>query len=113
MACETRIRRNQTRAQRIKEVQDVATKVERGIASGKVKVTVGKQNGAVTFTGLTNEDRADVTDACIYRRILVSGSAQTRLAIKRAEMIAGRTISGQAVNQVHSHDGGITWHDNH
>jgi hypothetical protein len=62
----------------------------------------------VTFTGIADEERDGVTDACIYRRIMATGSALPRHMIAKAEQVAGRR---QVVGQgVHSHDGGASWH---
>ena len=69
---------------------------------------------AGAFSGLTEEERDGVTDACAYRRILVSGSQLALQAIARAEQLAGRGVNKQMVAQgYHSHDGGQTWHNGH
>ena len=112
MACETKLKRNQTANQRIAEAQKVVEKVSAGITAGRVKVVIGPQ-GAVAFQGISEQDRDGVSDACIYRRMLVSGSALARQAIARAEQLAGRKVSVQAVaSGVHTHDG-VTWHAGH
>lgn len=109
MACEGTRRRRQTLKQRISEVETVVKKVETGIVSGRIKVKVGKQ-GAVAFDGLTEQERDEVSDACIYRRVMVSGSALARAAVARAEQMAGVGVNRQVIGSgVHSHDGGKTW----
>ena len=114
MACETLRKRNQTLAERIAEVQRVVNIVNAGLVSGRVRAKVGPQ-GAVVFDGLTASERDDVTDACIYRRIVgAGGNPVARAALQRAEMLAGRAVNPTTVAQgVHSHDGGVTWHKGH
>lgn len=100
----------QTFSERVEEVKTAATKIAAMLAERKIGVKVGPQ-GAITFTGLSDEDRARMTDACIYRRIMSSGSVASKMAIQRAEQLAGRSVSKSVVaNGVHSHDGGASWH---
>ena len=81
------------------------------LAAGAVGVTIGAQ-GAIAFRNWT--DRAGLTDVCAYRRLLASGSPELRRAIARAEVIAGRKVSTQALAAgVHSHDNGATWNEGH
>lgn len=83
------------------------------LRKGWVKVKVGPQ-GAITFAGLTEEQRDGVTDACAYRRLMVTGSALARAQIAKAEQLAGRGVDRKVVsNGTHSHDGGKTWHHGH
>lgn len=113
MPCDTYTRRNQTLTQRKDEIKKVTDKTAAGLVNGKVVVKVGR-NGAVTFTGIPDDERAGITDGCIYRRIMVSGSALAKQKIVAAELRAGVTVNKQMVAQgVHSHDGGRTWHDGH
>lgn len=111
MPCETKLRQGQTLRARIDEIRERMKNVEAGLALGRIKATVGKQ-GAIAFAGLSAEERAGMTDGCIYRRIMsASGSAVARMAIQRAETAAGRTVDKLAIGQgVHSHDGGAHWH---
>lgn len=109
MPCDTRLKPKQTIQERAKEVRDAVTRLAQGLAAGRIKVKVGPQ-GAVAFEGFDNE-RDGVTDACAYRRIMATGSALARMHIAKAEQLAGRSVSKQAVAQgAHSHDGGHTWH---
>jgi hypothetical protein len=109
MTCDTRLAPRQTLAQRKAEVRKASAIIDKLIAQRKVGVKVGPQ-GAVTFTGVSDSDRAGMTDGCIYRMLTNGGSAAVRLAIHRAEMTAGRAVDRKAVAQgVHSHDGGNTW----
>jgi len=112
MACETVLRnKNQTRAERKKEVRDAAKALGQSLAMGLVKARVGPQ-GAITFEGWNNKD--GVSDACALRLIMAEGSGAAKLAIAKAEQLAGRKISSQALNSgVHSHDGGKTWNSGH
>jgi len=110
MPCDTRMKRNQSISQRKAEVDQVVKDVNSLLSSGKIKVVVDKKTGAVAFDGIDPNLRDDVTDACIFRRIMVSGSSLAKAKIMQAEMLAGRQINRQAVAQgVHSHDGGRTW----
>lgn len=114
MPCDTWTKPNQTLDERKKEVARVIYDINSLIAVGKVKPIVDKKTGAIAFDGLKDEIRDRVTDACIYRRLMVTGSTLTKNAIARAEQIAGRSVNKQVVAQgVHSHDGGKTWHSGH
>lgn len=113
MPCDTRLKPRQTIQQRASEVRKVAERVGSGLARGAIKAKVGPQ-GAITFTGISDDERDGVTDACIYRRLLVSGSALALAKIAQAEQLAGRTVDRKVVAQgVHSHDGGDHWHHGH
>lgn len=110
MPCDTRLKKNQTIQQRAAEVRTVVDNLARGLATGRYKAKVGPQ-GAIAFTGLTDEERDSVTDACAYRRLMASGSPMALQAIAKAEALAGRSVDRQAVAVgAHSHDGGRTWH---
>lgn len=114
MACETRLRnrygRRQTLTERKADVKQVMTDVNSLIAAGKVKPVVDRISGAVAFTGLSEDQRDGVSDACVYRQMMISGNSLTKMAIARAEQMAGRTVNRTALAQgVHSHDGGQTW----
>jgi hypothetical protein len=114
MPCDTRLKRGQTIQQRAAEVKKVAYDVNSLIAAGRVKPVVDKRTGAIAFQGLDDNIRDGATDACIYRRIMVSGSSLTKAALQRAEQLAGRSVDKQALAQGHhSHDGGATWHEGH
>lgn len=113
MPCDTWTQPNQTLEQRKEQVKSVIKRVEDLIAQRKVTVKVGA-TGGIAFVGLTDADRAKVTDACIYRRIMATGSALTKNAIQQAEKLAGRAVDKRAIaTGVHSHDGGNTWHHGH
>lgn len=113
MPCDTRAKRGQTLEQRKAEVRDITNKVMSGILQSRVKIKVSP-NGAVAFDGISEGERDGVTDACIYRRIMVSGPATVKAAIERAAQLQGRTINKAVINGgEHSHDGGKTWHSGH
>ena len=110
MPCYTNLRPRQTISERAAEVRKAIERLAENLASGKVKVVVGRQ-GAVAFQGWADTDRNRVTDACAYRQIMVRGSALARAAVARAEQIAGRSVDRKVVAQgVHSHNGGASWH---
>lgn len=111
MPCDRKLKAGQSIQQRALEIRKVTERIASGISTGLFKVKVSPQ-GAIAFVGLTDEQRDGVTDACAYRRIMVSGSALAKQAILRAEMLAGRPVDKQVIGQgAHSHDGGRTWHD--
>lgn len=111
MPCDTSRKRGQTIQERAAEVRKIVDNLGRALASGTVTVKIGPQ-GAPVFIGLTPQERDDVTDVCAYRRLMISGSSAAKLAIARAEIMAGRKINPLAVAQgVHSHDGGASWHN--
>jgi hypothetical protein len=109
MPCDTRPRRNQTLTQRKAEVRATVSSLDKLLAARRVKPIIGPQ-GAITFAGWSSTERNDVTDACAYRQLLVTGSALALAEIARAEAMAGRSVNKQALAVgVHSHDGGKTW----
>jgi hypothetical protein len=110
MPCDTKpFRPEQTLTERKEEVKKVIDMVAQEIVAGRVKPKVGPQ-GAIAFEGLTNEMRRGVSDACVLRRILSTGSAMARQQIARAEQLAGRRVDQKALaGGVHSHDGGASW----
>lgn len=111
MACDTQLQnRNQTLSQRKAQVKEIVTFTDELIRKNLVKVVVDKRTGAVAFTGMTDAERGGVSDACTYRMIMQTGTALAKQAIARAEQLAGRGVSRQALAQgVHSHDGGASW----
>jgi hypothetical protein len=111
MPCDRKLKAGQTIQQRVVEVKKAVERITTGLTTGKVKAVVSPR-GAIAFTGLTEDERDGVTDACAYRRIMVSGSALAKAAILKAELLAGRGVDKQVIGQgAHSHDGGRTWHD--
>lgn len=110
MPCDTKLKPNQTISERADEVRRATMKFAEGLASGRIRVKIGPQ-GAVAFEGINELDRDGVTDNCAYRRLMVQGSALAKMAIQRAEQLAGRGVDKKVVAQGHhSHDGGRTWH---
>jgi hypothetical protein len=111
MPCDRQLKANQTIQQRAEEIRKAVERISQGIATGRVKPRVGPQ-GAIAFDGITDAERDGVTDACAYRRILVSGSALVKAQLARAEQLAGRAVDKRVIGQgAHSHDGGRTWHN--
>jgi hypothetical protein len=111
MPCDTRLKPRQTISERKLEVQKMVAALDKALVSGRARLKVGPQ-GAVVIEGLTDEERDGVTDACAYRRLMISGSALAKAKIQQAEMLAGRGVSRQVLGVgAHSHDGGRTWHD--
>ena len=113
MPCDTRLKYRQTISQRAEEVRKATAKLAQQLASGQVKPKVNSKGG-IAFEGWTDADRDGVTDACVYRRLLVSGSSLAIAKITQAELLAGRSVDKKLLAQGHhSHDGGQTWHDGH
>lgn len=109
MPCNTKLKPRQTVSQRAAEVRKAAASIDKLLGAKKVTAKVGPQ-GAVTFTGIPDDVRDGMTDACIYRTITRTGSAAAKMAIQRAEQLAGRAVDRKTVALgVHSHDGGQTW----
>lgn len=109
MPCDTqRTSPQQTITERKEQIRDTIDQLAKDLIAGRVKPVVGP-NGAIAFAGFNQ--RNAITDNCAYRRIMVQGSAAAKMAIFRAEKLAGRSVSKQTVAAgVHSHDGGSTWH---
>jgi hypothetical protein len=113
MPCDTKLKQGQTISERATEVRAAVEQISQGLAAGRIKAVVSP-TGGVAFDGISQAERNGITDACAYRRLLVSGSSLAKAAIARAEQLAGRSVNRQAIAQgLHSHDGGKTWHNGH
>lgn len=114
MACDTQpYVPNQTLSERKAEVKKVIDLVAQEIVAGRVRPKVGAQ-GAIAFDGIPDAMRRGVSDACVYRRIMATGSAMAKQQLARAEQLAGRRVDQKALaGGHHSHDGGRTWHGGH
>lgn len=114
MPCDTRLKPSQTIKQRAVEVRAVVERTAAALAAGRVKAVIDRKTGAIAFAGISDADRDGVTDACMYRRMMATGSAQAKMALAKAEMLAGRSVSLQALaHGVHAHaspDGTLIWH---
>jgi hypothetical protein len=114
MTCDTQRLPNQTFQQRKEEVREQIARLTTLLAAGQAKAIVSKATGSVAFRGWTGGEDARITDACAYRLVMAGSSAQAKLAIARAEQLAGRTVDRAALTAGHhSHDGGKTWHRGH
>lgn len=114
MPCDTVRKPNQTLDQRKTEVRGAIASLATLLASGQARVIVSKATGSVAFRGWTDGETARVTDACAYRMIMATGSSLAKMAIQKAEMLAGRAVDRKAlIAGHHSHDGGNTWHKGH
>lgn len=110
MPCATRLKKGQTIAQRAAELRKRGEQIDKMLGAGRVGVKIGPQ-GAVVFTGIPEDVRDGMTDACVYRAIMARGSHAAKMAIAKAERLAGRAVDRKVVSQgVHSHDGGQSWH---
>jgi len=114
MPCDTKLKANQTIQQRATEVKKIAAFADELIRKNRLKIIIDKKTGAIAFDGMTDSEKDGCTDACIYRRIMATGTALAKQAIARAELVAGRGVNKQALAQgVHSHDGGRSFHHGH
>src|ERR1700692_132351 len=106
MPCDTRLKVGQNIKQRAEEVRSVVAKLQAALVAGRVRAKVGP-TGGVAFVGLEEGERDGVTDACMYRRLMATGSALAKAAIAKAELLAGRKVDNHAIaHGHHSHDGG-------
>jgi hypothetical protein len=103
MACESSRKRGQTLSERVTEVKKAATAIDKLIAGRNVKVIV--RNGAIAFDGIPDATRDGLTDACIYRRIMSTGSYAAKQAIAAAGPVSKQALAAG----IHSHDGGASW----
>lgn len=109
MVCYSRRKAEETPEQRRKRIDSALRLLASQLGSGVAKVVIGP-TGAATIVGWT--EREDVADACAFRAMMTNPAM--RLAIMRAEAVAGRKLSpSQIAAGVHSHDGGATWHGGH
>lgn len=110
MVCDTRLKPRQTLSERADEVRKAITTIDALLKKRLIRPVVGPQ-GSITFVGLSDDVRDGITDACVYRRIMATGSALAKAEIARAEQLAGRGVDRQVLaSGVHSHDGGKSWH---
>lgn len=110
MPCNTKLKKGQTIAQRAAELRKRGEQIDKMLAAGRVGVKIGPQGG-IAFTGIPEDVRDGMTDNCVYRAIMARGSHQAKLAIAKAERLAGRAVDKKVVAQgLHSHDGGHSWH---
>lgn len=108
MACDTRLRPNQTISERAREVRSALERLTQALQAGRARIVWGPNN-SITFAGWDATSKDGVTDACAYRMLM--NNALGKQLIEKAELLAGRKVNRQAVNAgVHSHDGGATWH---
>lgn len=111
MPCDTKLLAGQSITDRKAEVEAAIKALSAGLITGKIKTVVSKE-GAVAFAGFDDKARNRVTDACAYRILMIKGSAVAKAKIMLAQQMSGYTVNRQVIGQgVHSHDGGLSWHD--
>jgi hypothetical protein len=116
MACDTQPLKGQTLSERKTQVKEIIAFTDELIRKNKVKIVVDKASGAVAFLGMTPQERGNVSDACTYRMLMVSGTVLAKQAIARAEQLAGRSVNRQALTagvHAHAHGDTVTWHKGH
>jgi hypothetical protein len=109
MPCDTKLKPAQTITQRKEEITKVIARLSAGLVAGSIKVKLSPA-GAIAFDGLTETDRDGVTDACAYRRLMVTGGALAKAKVQAAQALLGKPI---LTHGAHSHDGGQSWHPSH
>jgi hypothetical protein len=110
MPCDRKLKPRQTISERAAEIKTATERLAAALAAGRVKVAIGP-TGAPVFTGWNENDRDGIGDVCAYRRIMAQGNMAAKLALAKAEQLAGRPVSKQALaHGHHSHDNGLTWH---
>jgi len=88
------------------EKQKALERLREGLSKGTVSVVVGR-GGSLAFKGWSSPLYADL---CAYRKLASENYAPMRMALARAEALAGRKLDPLAVGSgLHSHDGGATW----
>lgn len=111
MACDFTIPAGMTPVQRKTQIEQAVDRLNKALEAGTVKVKVGS-TGAVAFVGTWQRD--GISDTCAYRKLLTAGSPALRLAVAKAEAMAGRKVDPKAIAAgVHSHDSGKTWSGGH
>lgn len=110
MPCMTQANLTPTAAQNMRAA---VARLEGSLRAGTVSIVVGR-NGAIAFRGWVDPERGPVSDLCAFRKLQSDNSAPLRMALARAEALAGRKADPRAVAAgTHSHDGGTTWHSGH
>jgi hypothetical protein len=107
MPCDTQLLKNQTISDRKREIKKAVDNLDKLIREGKVRVKIDPIKKVPTFIGWADIERGRITDACAYRRLLVTGSALVKAKLAQA----GSVDQGALGRGVHSHDGGVSWHD--
>ena len=111
MACDFRIPAGMTPVQRKTQIEQAVDRLNKALEAGTVKVKVGPSR-AITFVGSWQRD--GISDTCAYRKLTIAGSSALRMAVARAEALAGVKIDPKAIAAgEHSHDGGRSWHKGH
>lgn len=110
MPCDTRLKKGQTISQRKEEIKVSVDKLAAALAAGKIKPVVSAKGG-IAFPGWAEGQQNGITDNCGYRRLLATGSALAKLAIERAETLAGRRVDRQAVAQGLHYHASSGWHE--
>lgn len=112
MPCDTiRLTPGQKSEERFIQIKKAIATFEAQLASGEIKLKVGPQ-GAVAFVGANPSALRDnkISDVCAFRKLQVAGSPALRMALARAEALAGRKVDIRAMAAgQHSHDQGSTW----
>lgn len=77
--------------QRQAEQRERLRQLERSLTLGRVGIKVTARGG-IEFTNWAAAERGDLCDACTFRQLTASGSAELRKALARAEVTAGRSV---------------------
>lgn len=105
MACETRLRQNQTLVERMEETRKALRQLESKLQNGSVQIRISPQ-GAVQFANWSVEDRNGLSDVCGYRILSATNSFALKQAVLKAEQMSGRKVNPAAIGAgYHTHDG--------
>lgn len=111
MPCDLSLVQGETIKSRAEDIRAAIKALSEALVSGRVKAVVGP-TGGIAFKGFEGEQsRRRITDACLYRRLMATGSSVAKVMVQRAEQLAGRTVDRATLAAGHhSHDGGASWH---
>lgn len=73
-----------------RKAEKVLKRIQDGLTNGSIKAIV--KNGKVTFVGVQVGELDGATEECVYRAIMVSGSALAKAAIAKAQQQAGPRV---------------------
>lgn len=103
-----------TTEETVKRQETALDKLRAALKAGSVTLKVDRATGAVAFVNWRAEDREGLADVCTVRKLLASNSPEMRLALMKAEALAGRKMNASALAAgIHSHDGGQTFGPGH
>lgn len=108
MPCDTYFRRLSPEERKRQEEERLKS-LAKALLEKRAKLVIAA-NGAVAFSGRSDDDRKAISDVCAYRKLKAAGSWELRQAVAAAQTATGRTVNEATLAAgTHSHDGGATW----